>query len=92
MTEHEEYCVSIRESYRIPDYTLEGYTVTLWRWNHLDETWWYAAIRDYLFADYNGNHKKALRQARRDVENSPEYSTAPTMTPTRKECGNERRA
>lgn len=39
MTEHEEYCVSIRKSYRIPDYTLEGYTVTLWRWNHLDETW-----------------------------------------------------
>lgn len=67
MTEHEEYCVSIRESYRMPDYTLEGYTVTLWRWNNLDETWWYAAIRDYLFADYNGNHKKALRQARRDA-------------------------
>lgn len=67
MTEHEEYCVSIRESYRIPDYTLGGYAVTLWRWNHLDKTWWYAAVRDYLFADYNGNHKKTLRQARRDA-------------------------
>lgn len=42
MIEHEEYCVSIRESYRMPDCTLVGYTVTLWRWNHLDETWWFA--------------------------------------------------
>lgn len=39
MTEHEEYCVSIRESYKMPDRTLVGYTVTLWRWNQLDETW-----------------------------------------------------
>lgn len=65
MTEHEEYCVSIRESYHNARPTLEGYTVTLWRWNH--ETWWYAAIRDYLVADYNGSRRKALRQARRDA-------------------------
>lgn len=65
MTEHEEYCVSIRESYKMPDRTLVGYAVTLWRWNQLDETWWFAAIRDYLFADYNGNRRKTLRQARR---------------------------
>lgn len=65
MTEHEEYCVSIRKSYIMPDHTLEGYTVTLWRWNH--ETWWYAAMRDYLFANYNGSRRKALRQARRDA-------------------------
>lgn len=38
MTEHEEYCVSIRESYRMPDRTPVGYAVTLWRWNQLDET------------------------------------------------------
>lgn len=67
MTEHEEYCVSIRESYRISGSTLIGYAVTLWSWDHLDETWWDAAVRDYLFADYNGNHKKTLRQARRDA-------------------------
>lgn len=65
MTEHEEYCVSIRKSYRAPDSTPVGCAVVLWRWNH--ETWWYVAIRDYLFADYNGNHKKTLRQARRDA-------------------------
>lgn len=65
MTEHEEYCVSIRESYKMPDRTLVGYAVTLWRWNQLDETWWFAAIRDYLFADYNGSRRKTLRQARR---------------------------
>ena len=47
------------------DHTLEGYTVTLWRWNHFDETWWYAAMCDYLFVDYNGSRRKALRQARR---------------------------
>lgn len=67
MTEHEEYGVSIRKSYIMPDHTLEGYTVTLWRWNHFDETWWYAAICDYLFVDYNGIRRKALRQARRDA-------------------------
>ncbi|MFQ6189537.1 hypothetical protein ACLMJB_05035 [Bifidobacterium adolescentis] len=67
MTEHEEYCVSIRESYRMSGSTLVGYVVTLWRWNPLDETWWFAAIRDYLFVDYNGSRRKALRQARRDA-------------------------
>lgn len=36
MTEHGEYCVSIRESYRMPDHTLVGCAVTLWRWNHTD--------------------------------------------------------
>lgn len=64
MTEHEEYCVSIRKSYIMPDHTLEGHSVTLWRWY---ETWWFAAVRDYLFADYNGSRRKALRQARRDA-------------------------
>lgn len=64
MTEHEEYCVSIRKSYIMPDHTLEGYSVMLWRWH---ETWWVAAVRDYLFADYNGSRRKALRQARRDA-------------------------
>lgn len=64
MTEHEEYCVSIRESYRMSGSTLVGYVVTLWRWNPLDETWWFAAIRDYLFVDYNGSRRKALRQAK----------------------------
>ena len=64
MTEHEEYCVSIRKSYIMPDHTLEGYSVTLWRWH---EPWWFAAVRDYLFADYNGSRRKALRQARRDA-------------------------
>lgn len=67
MTEHGEYCVSIRESYRMPDHTLVGCAVTLWRWNHTDETWWYAAVREYLFVDYNGSRRKALRQARRDA-------------------------
>lgn len=67
MTEHEEYCVSISESYMMAGNTLGGYTVTLWRWNQLDETWWFAAIRDYPFADYNGSRRKALRQARRDA-------------------------
>lgn len=65
MIEHEEYCVSIRESYKMPDRTLVGYAVTLWRWNQLDETWRFAAIRDYLFADYNGNRRRTLRKARR---------------------------
>ena len=48
MTEHEEYCVSIRKSYIMPDHTLGGYAVTLWSWSSPDETWWYAAVREYL--------------------------------------------
>lgn len=67
MTEHGGYCVSIRVAYIVPDSTPVGYVVMLWRWNPLDETWWYAAMRDYLFADYNGSRRKALRQARRDA-------------------------
>ncbi len=65
MIEHEEYCVSIRESYKMPDRTPVWYAVTLWRWNHLDETWWYAAVRECPFADYNGSRRKTLRRARR---------------------------
>lgn len=65
MIEHEEYCVSIRESYRMPDRTPVGYAVTLWRWNHCDGTWWYAAVRECPFEGYNGSRRKTLRQARR---------------------------
>lgn len=65
MTKHEEYCVSIRESYKMPDRTPVGYAVTLWRWNHCDGTWWYADVRECPFADYNGSRRKTLRQARR---------------------------
>lgn len=62
MTEHEEYCVSISESYIMPDHTLVGCAVVLWAWNSHDKTWRYVAWRAY-----NGSHKKALRQARRDA-------------------------
>ncbi len=65
MTEHEGYCVSIRESYIAPDSTPVGCAVVLWARNSHDETWWYAARRIYLFADYNGSRRKTLRQARR---------------------------
>ncbi|AIZ15423.1 hypothetical protein [Bifidobacterium catenulatum] len=67
MTEHEDYCVSIRKSYRPPYRKPVGCTVVLWAWSSYDETWWYAARREYLFADYNSSHKKALRRARRDA-------------------------
>lgn len=67
MTEHEEYCVSIRESYMANVSKQVGYAVVLWSWSSYDETWRYAAVREYLFADYNDNHRKALRQARRDA-------------------------
>lgn len=62
MTEHEDYCVSIRKIYRMPDHTLVGCAVVLWAWNSHDETWRYAARHAY-----NGSRKKALRQARRDA-------------------------
>lgn len=67
MTEHGGYCVSIRVAYIAPDSTPVGYAVVLWARNSHDETWRYAARHKYLFADYNGNYKKALRQARRDA-------------------------
>lgn len=67
MTEHEEYCVSIRESYIAPDFTPVGCVVVLWAWSSHDETWRYAARREYRFAYYNGSRRKALRQARRDA-------------------------
>ena len=67
MTEHEDYCVSIRKYYRAPDSTPVGCAVVLWAWSVCGETWRYAATHKYLFADYNGNHKKTLRQARRDA-------------------------
>lgn len=62
MTEHEEYCVSIRKFYRMPDHTLVGCAVVLWAWNSHDKTWRYVARRAY-----NGSIRKALRQARRDA-------------------------
>lgn len=62
MTEHEDYCVSIRKFYRMPDHTLVGCAVVLWAWNSHDKTWRYVALRAY-----NGSRRKALRQARRDA-------------------------
>lgn len=67
MSEHEEYCVSIRVAYRATNSKTVGYAVMLWAWNSHDETWRYAALREYLFADYNGSHRKALRKARQDA-------------------------
>lgn len=62
-----EYAVSIRRRYIMPDHTFDGYELVLWHWDVIENTWLFRATRDYLFADYNGNHKKALRQARRDA-------------------------
>ena len=62
MTEHEGYCVSIRESYIAPDSTPVGCAVVLWAWNSHDKTWRYAA-----WHAYRGSRKKALRQTRRDA-------------------------
>ena len=67
MTEHEDYCVSIRVAYIAPDSTPVGCAVVLWAWISYDKTWRYAATHEYLFADYNDSRKKALRQARRDA-------------------------
>lgn len=42
-----EYAVSIRHSYIMPDHTFDGYELVLWHWDVIENTWLFRATRDY---------------------------------------------
>ena len=42
-----EYAVSIRRSYIMPDHTFDGYELVLWHWDVIENTWLFRATRDY---------------------------------------------
>ena len=42
-----EYAVSIRRSYIMPDHTFDGYELVLWHWDVIENTWIFSATRDY---------------------------------------------
>ena len=42
-----EYAVSIRRRYIMPDHTFDGYELVLWHWDVIENTWLFRATRDY---------------------------------------------
>ena len=42
-----QYAVSIRHIYTMPDETFNGYELVLWHWDVIENTWLFRATRDY---------------------------------------------
>ena len=42
-----EYAVSIRRSYIMPDHTFDVNELVLWHWHVIENTWLFRATRDY---------------------------------------------
>lgn len=42
-----QYAVSIRHIYTMPDETFNGYELVLWGWDVIENTWLFRATRDY---------------------------------------------
>ena len=63
---NDQYAVSIRHSYTMPDETFDGYELVLWQWDVIEETWIFSAIRDYPISK-TVSRKQALEQALYDA-------------------------
>lgn len=62
-----EYAVSIRRRYIMPDHTFDGYELVLWHWDVIENTWLFRATREYPVSK-TVSRKQALEQALYDVE------------------------
>ena len=62
-----EYAVSIRHRYIMPDHTFDGYELVLWHWDVIENTWLFRATREYPVSK-TVSRKQALEQALYDAE------------------------
>lgn len=63
----DQYAVSIRHSYTMPDETFYGYELVLWHWDVIENTWLFRATREYPVSK-TVSRKQALEQALYDTE------------------------
>lgn len=63
----DQYAVSIRHSYTMPDETFYGYELVLWHWDVIENTWLFRATREYPVSK-TVSRKQALEQALYDAE------------------------
>ncbi len=61
-----EYAVSIRHIYTMPDETFNGYELVLWGWDVIENTWIFRATRDYQISK-TVSRKQALDHALYDA-------------------------
>lgn len=64
---NDQYAVSIRGSYTMPDETFDGYTLLLWHWDVIENTWLFRATRDYPISK-RVSRLYALWKALRDAQ------------------------
>lgn len=57
-----QYAVSIRHIYTMPDHTFDGYELALWHWDVIENTWLFRATRDYPISK-TVSRKQALDHA-----------------------------
>lgn len=50
-----QYAVSIRHIYTMPDETFNGYELVLWHWDVIENTWLFRATRDYPISKYSND-------------------------------------
>ncbi|MDB1412311.1 hypothetical protein PL887_01620 [Bifidobacterium adolescentis] len=50
-----QYAVSIRHIYTMPDETFNGYELVLWGWDVIENTWLFRATRDYPISKYSND-------------------------------------
>ena len=50
-----QYAVSIRHIYTMPDETFNGYELVLWHWDVIENTWLFRATRDYPIIKYSND-------------------------------------
>lgn len=82
----DQYAVSIRHSYTMPDETFYGYELVLWHWDVIENTWLFRATREYPVSRPSHGNKRWNRRFT-TLRNWLESSNAKTMEPTKKECG-----
>lgn len=81
-----EYAVSIRHIYTMPDETFNGYELVLWHWDVIENTWLFRATRDYPISK-RVSRGYALWKVLRDAQKLARIFQCKTMRPTKKECG-----
>lgn len=62
-----QYAVSIRHRYIMPDHTFDGYELVLWHWDVIENTWLFRATRDYPISK-RVSRLYALWKALRDAQ------------------------
>lgn len=82
-----QYAVSIRHIYTMPDETFNGYELVLWHWDVIENTWLFRATRDYPISK-RVSRGDALWKALGDAQKLARiFQCKNYATNAKKECG-----